>query len=189
MFENLTPIERQVIMLMAGKADGVISIRELKAELFNTAGGRIMSIITATEPKMRKTGNPYNGRVLKLAYSQVRVGTDWENVVNNARERAGEDRDFVATEDKSWHKPVMNPKGGYSPFCEHKTNGDWYLRAVFDKHFASKFVDKVTGEEIQESDLEPFLVKSPPREAAFVTYKLDNILAYNANGQSRLVAA
>lgn len=192
---NLTPVECQVITLMAGKADGVITHADLVTELFQIKGHQIMTVVTVTEPsKMRKTGNPYVGRVVKLAYSQVRVGADYENAVNNQREREGSEPTFEAK--FSWHEPVASPTGGFSPFCRHKTTGDFYLRCIFDKHITKRYVDKVTGETIPDEVIEAFIPPSPAYEGQgldktvkFLTYKLSSIVGYNANGKSRIVTA
>lgn len=64
-----------------------------------------ISLITLTEPKMRKTNNPYFGRVHKASYmTNVALGYDYENSVNNRLDKKGLDADFQAEKPKgkSW---------------------------------------------------------------------------------------
>lgn len=64
-----------------------------------------ISLITVTVPKMRKTNNPYFGRVHKASYmTNVALGYDYENSVNNRLDRKGIEADFQAEKPKgkSW---------------------------------------------------------------------------------------
>ena len=64
-----------------------------------------ITMIAVTEPKMNKKNNPYYGRVCKATYmSNVALGYDYENVVNNRLERIGLDNTFQAEKPKgkSW---------------------------------------------------------------------------------------
>lgn len=60
-------------------------LREILAE-FN-GGSTAVSITTATAPKMRKTGNPYFGRVERIARRSGMLGASYENAVNRQRGR------------------------------------------------------------------------------------------------------
>lgn len=64
-----------------------------------------ISLITLTEPKMRKTNNPFYGRVHKASYlTNVALGYDYENSVNNRLDKKGLESDFQAEKPKgkSW---------------------------------------------------------------------------------------
>lgn len=64
-----------------------------------------ISLITLTEPKMRKTNNPFYGRVYKASYmTNVALGYDYENAVNNRLEKKDLDANFEAEKPKgkSW---------------------------------------------------------------------------------------
>lgn len=64
-----------------------------------------ISLITLTEPKMRKTNNPFYGRVHKASYmTNVALGYDYENSVNNRLDKKGLEADFQAEKPKgkSW---------------------------------------------------------------------------------------
>jgi hypothetical protein len=58
--------------------------------------GTPVGIVTLTEPKMRKTGNPYAGNCQRLAKRNGFIGCEYESCANNAMERAGLPRDFTA---------------------------------------------------------------------------------------------
>lgn len=64
-----------------------------------------ISLITLTEPKMNKRGNPFYGRVHKATYmTNVALGYDYENTANQRLERKGLEADFKAAKPngKSW---------------------------------------------------------------------------------------
>lgn len=79
-----------------------------------------------TEPRMRKTDNPYFGRVTKRSrIVNVAIGYDYENVVNNRREREGKATDFVADKPKGKHW-VQFP----TILASDKAEGQQYLRTT-----------------------------------------------------------
>lgn len=98
-------------------------------------GGRYQGalIITETEPKMRKTGNPLSGRkVIKRSSKRVGVNGNYANMVNNQRQREldalNEQRraeglaELTVKEFKpktSWHTPVFDSFNG-SIVCNKK---------------------------------------------------------------------
>jgi len=53
--------------------------------LLNTKGATFVQIKTTTEPKMRVTDNPYRDNILKDTNSNVMIGFNYENIVNNSR--------------------------------------------------------------------------------------------------------
>ena len=55
----------------------------------NVKGSAMVSIITRTEPDMRKTGNPYAGNVWKTQTLNGNVGFDYENAVNAHARKEG----------------------------------------------------------------------------------------------------
>lgn len=56
-----------------------------------------VEVITNTEPSMRKTKNPYLGRVRKVSvYRNAILGVDYQNAVNGRLERKGEVADYKA---------------------------------------------------------------------------------------------
>ena len=58
---------------------------------------QVVDVELATEPKMRKTANPYFGRVCKhTAYLGVDFGKNYTDEVNRRREEEGKTTDFQA---------------------------------------------------------------------------------------------
>ena len=117
----------------------------------NWRGSEFVSIITETEPKMRKTDNPYFNDVVKHKEYTVNIGYSYKNAVNNRREKEGNDRNFES-EQRKWGQRV--PK---TPFVEHK--GNYYLDTRILRSGDEAYFDK-EGNEISKKDLEPFMYKS-----------------------------
>jgi len=67
------------------KPEIIISQETLLTVLYNIKGATFVQIKTITEPDMRKTNNPYCGNILKESDSNVMLGFNYENIVNNAR--------------------------------------------------------------------------------------------------------
>ena len=90
--------------------------------LTSIRGGQIGSIITRSEVKMNKRGNPY---LQDLVESEKRISVlfnfDYSRAVNNRREKMGLPRDFTPAPRK-WGIPVEN-----GHIIEH--NGNLYLSA------------------------------------------------------------
>ena len=60
-----------------------------------------VQILSVTEPKMNKKGNPFFGRVKKATYlSNVALGYNYENVVNNRLEKQGLEPTFKSVAPK-----------------------------------------------------------------------------------------
>ena len=57
-----------------------------------------VGIVTRTVPDMRKTGNEYFDRIVKITEANVFANCDWEKTVNNELAREGKERDFTAGE-------------------------------------------------------------------------------------------
>lgn len=184
---TLSPVDLAVLSLMSEKNAEFVKRSDLIADLWTIKGSRKMSVVTVTDPKLLKSAPMSLANAVKVAYSAIQVGTDYENVRNNENERNGLDRDVAGG---NWHHPVKNPNNdAYTPFCEHNKTGEWYLRYVLDRVIESRFIDKVTGAEIAKDDIAPYLPKKSSNPAGFFTYKMDSIAAFNANGKSAIVVA
>jgi hypothetical protein len=75
-------------------------------------GGRatFATIVTETTPKMRKTNNPFFGRVTKVSKISAQLNTNYTQKVNNQRGREGSSTDFQAK--ANWHEPVTDMYNG-----------------------------------------------------------------------------
>lgn len=153
--------------------------QELKAGQFG------YTIITATEPRMNKTGNPFIDRVKKVSvYKNAMLGCSYENVVNARRENEGKSADFDAQAPKG--KTIFN-KFFYQSIKELST---FYLKIIFYKSQtrveSSYLVDgrPATDQEIQE--IKTFMPKPSSSaqyqgleaedEVKIVAPKWDNVL-------------
>jgi hypothetical protein len=141
-------------------------------------GAKMCTIITNTEPRMRKTNNPYAGLVTKRCRMNITVGFIYTNSVNKARGKEGNDQPFVASERK-WGQKVPG-----TPFVMH--NGAMYVEA---KPNAGKpqveYFHKVSGEVILKETLSQWLQEpssnaehqgvSEENEVIVRTYSINNI--------------
>jgi len=66
-----------------------IDLENLMFQLFNIKGTTFVQMQTRTEPKMRKTNNPYLDNVIKESDVNCMLGGAYENNVNSARVREG----------------------------------------------------------------------------------------------------
>lgn len=116
------------------------------------------TVITTTVPKMTKTDNVFFGRVTKVSiYTNACLGCSYENLVNNRRERAGEERTFKTSA----------PKGRkhYNDFFDQseKESDKFYLRIAFyekQTHVTSQYlVDGVIATPEQLAAIKPHLPK------------------------------
>ena len=108
-------------------------------------------VVTNTEPKMRKTNNPYIGRVRKLTeYSNAMLGVDYQNAVNNRLERAGFEADYKAEAPKG--------KKHYNSFFYQslKDESVFYLKIGFYKNKGIKRSWLVDGREATEQEINEF---------------------------------
>ena len=119
-------------------------------------GTSILGIIAETEPKMRKTNNPFK-EVKKISHLTVVTGANYTRAVEK---QGGEG--FVA-DPLPYGKFVVKNKVVVAP------SGELQLRTVFrnaPKPVSIKFV--ADGQEVKREDVKPFLVekKQPPTENA-----------------------
>lgn len=85
-----------------------VNISALVSMMSNLKGATICTLVTYTEPKMRKTNNPYFGRVMKVSKCQYQFGYDYENAVNNRLKAQGLTPTFKTSERKWGEWVVVN---------------------------------------------------------------------------------
>jgi hypothetical protein len=164
---------------------------ELREILMELRGAKAATIFAKTEPKMRKTDNPYIGRVLK--HSQVNGMVNWhyENSVNNQREREGHGEIFEALPRK-WGTRIKRPDGTLTPLVEHK--GQWYLEVKVQQTIRHEY--RFVGTErklnrISMEELRKFLTERTGEGARqelekvviLRDYALENIYQLTLDGQ------
>ena len=120
----------------------------ISANLFNVlsnlSNGTFVSVVSATEPKLLKRGNPLAGaKVVKLTKAVLQFGYSYENAVNN---RIAEGN-FEA-EGLPWGSWV---KGFENKIIEH--NGELYARFYEKKNDHREVIYLVNGEMASEEEV------------------------------------
>lgn len=115
--------------------------------------------ITETDPTMRKTNNPYVGRVKKVTYyTNIAVGRVYENGVNNRLEKEGLAPDFE-TEKQKGRTWVDFP---YFEVSDKDPN-QHYLRLTLNKNTTTRVIYMVDGREatnVEVDEIKTFLSNS-----------------------------
>lgn len=111
--------------------------------LANINAASFVSVISATEPKLLKRGNPLAGaKVVKLTKAVLQFGYSYENAVNNRTEE-----EFKA-EGLPWGKWV---EGFENKILEH--NGELYARFYEKKNDHREVIYLVNGEIASEEEV------------------------------------
>lgn len=116
-----------------------ITIEQLKAMLLNwNFGAQPVSIQYVTAPSLIKEGKEKFGEVTKIANIGAMVGYEYQNSVNNQREREGELRDFMA-------QPLWKGKGKRlsTALSTHEEKGTFYLTYKKQQTFKAFHFDSV----------------------------------------------
>lgn len=164
-----------------------ITKQELRDMLLNARrGANIVSIETETTPRMRKTDNPYAGRLVKQSKINGMINWYYENAVNNQREREGKNADFEA-KPRRWGSRIHG-----TPLVEHK--GKYYLELKVENRYGKTYIDD-QGNEVPQEEIDEFLYNSSSSrqgvedEVILRDYKLDSIKAIKMNGKKYKVAS
>lgn len=115
-----------------------------------------VDIFTQTEPAMRKTNNPYIGRVTKLThYIDAVLGVDYQKAVNNRLERNGFEPTYQSEEPKG--------KKHYNAFFYQSLDGETFYLKIGIYQSTSivsiLFLDGQPATPVQIAQIEPFLQK------------------------------
>lgn len=143
-------------------------------------------ITTETEPRMRKTNNPYFGRVRKVTrLTNVAIGYGYENVVNAHLDREGKTADFEADKPKGKHW-VTYP----TILASDKDESIEYLRTTMRKNTTTRSVFTLDGNVIEDptivAEIKSFIQSSSKptnqgvedgNEVIVRDYKLEGILS------------
>ena len=149
-------------------------------------GTTIVSFDSVTEPKMRKTNNPFFGNVLKASKVNGMMGFDYEKAVNRVAEKEG--AEAREAKPRAWGKVTEDKL-----FVEHK--GASYLRVMVRSTGKPVYFFKDSGEEITGSVLEevksfmPVSKKSSTQadlegEVIERTYKIENVKELRFKGMT-----
>lgn len=166
-----------------------INSNSILAVLNTIKNGTFVGVHSLTEPKMRKTNNPFNGHLVqKMTIQTLQFGYSYENAVNNRIDGSGET--FVAEPLKwgEWLIPnkVITHKGKlYARF--YKVDNNTEPNVVY-------LIDGVIATEEQEETIKSFLVSSSPSarqsEVGLTTHQVkprdfafDSIIGLAVNGE------
>ena len=118
-----------------------------------------VQVVTFTEPRMRKTNNPYIGRVRKVAnYTHIALGTDYKRTIESRMDRLGIEGGYDVEKAKGMHR--------YNDFFmqSDKDENQFYLNIIFDrseKSHVEKYymVDGRLATEEETAEIESFCEK------------------------------
>jgi len=151
-------------------------------------GATFITFSAVTEVKMNKSvvlngtkqTNPFYARVAKESTVNAQINFNYENAVNNRREKEGSERDFQ-TAGLRWGNKNSNNSIVYN-------NGQWYLQVRVLKVYSTKYF--VDNKETPKSEIEQYLPvrkegsgrQGVENEIIIRTYKLDNITSITIDG-------
>lgn len=153
-----------------------VTPKTLRGILLGIQGSTIVTLCTCTEPRMRKTGNPYYGKVVKRSRYQAMLNFYYDEGVLRRLEKEGKSPDDFR-KGESWHEPVLM-EGRLTPLCWHKDEakrGHGHLRIMYLKQLAKPvFVDVLTNKTIPEQRLAEWLYPA----STYENQGLDNPLVF-----------
>jgi hypothetical protein len=141
----------------------MISIGSIESFCSNLTRNTFGIVVTAnTEPKMRKTNNPYMGRVRKVStYTNVALGRDYQAAVNSRLEQSGEKADFVAAPPRGMHH---YGQGGFL-LQSDSDESKYYLRLTMNRNtkIESRYmVDGRAATDAEVAEIKTFLPSVAP---------------------------
>lgn len=175
-----------------------ITPTELVELLRNIETPQFVSMITMTEVKMNKckdfrggdkTPNPYYGQVKNLSRKyKIVTGFDYENSVNNRREKEGKDGDFVSKD--NWFEVIS--KGLVT---DKKTLSKYYFRyqRQVDSTIEQEYIFE--GNPIEKQLFESYMTQKSNYEnqgldnpLRFEVVSVENIKEITMNGTKYLIS-
>lgn len=161
----------------------MITHNELLDFFRRNPGTTIATIETDTDPRLKKTGNPYRN-VRKLSRLSVLFGFSYENAVNNQRAREGNEEVF-SSGPRLWGQTEQRDNGSYTPIIEK--DGEYYLQCKVQNTLSVEYRDE-NGSIIPVDRLEQFLPKvsatnqGVEKEVVIRTFKVSSIKSIKAKG-------
>jgi len=179
-------LNKQALEKILSKNTQLISLEKFKDLISNKKGAQIVTLITETEPRMRKTNNPYHGGVVKLSRVNGIINFNYGNSVNRQRTREGSVPNFQPLPRK-WGTRLPGV-----PLVEHK--GKLYLEIKIERSIDHEYLTP-QGHAITEDMLRPWLQKSSSnkdhqgleKELILRDYKLENIKAIITSGTTYII--
>lgn len=148
-----------------------------------TSGTSFITIDIATTPQMRKTDNPFFGKIKKHQTLNGVIGYSYQNAVNRIAEK--EDKAPRDIQPRKWGETSSD-----NIFVSH--NNKIYLKIKVESSANIKYIQTDTNQEIPKEQLEKFLPSSGSksitqidltREVIERTIALENIKSIRFNKQ------
>jgi hypothetical protein len=156
-----------------------MTVKELVEKVMSLRGTTIISFEAVTDARLKKTGNTIPLPCFKRSKVNGMIGYNYENSVNNQREREGSERDFEA-EPRSWGVRI------HPCVVEHK--GNYYLTVKVERSLETpRFVD-AEGCERSLVEVKPFLPskgesrQGVDREVIHREYAVENLVNLRMGG-------
>lgn len=146
-------------------------------------GATFATLITQTDARLRKTGNPF-GQVQKVSRVNVCLGYQYEKAVNRQRIREDSEADFRAGP-RQWGTRIPG-----TFFVEHK--GKTYLETKVERSLGHAYIDS-RGRQLTDDEVAPYLPargenrQEVEREILVRDYSLDSIRSIACRGETYLM--
>jgi len=146
-------------------------------------GATFATIVTETDPRLRKTGNNL-GPVRKASRVNVTLGFQYDKAVNRQRTREDGTADFEAAP-RAWGQHIT------PMLIEHK--GKLYLETKVERSFEATYLD-TQGKVIAKDKVKPFLPnrssnsrQKTDKEIIVRDYALNSIRSISLKGETYVV--
>ncbi len=162
----------------------VITLLELQAMLQESKGAKFVGLTTITEPDLI-ANCPFKNDCIKVSYFSGIVNWNYQNSVNNQREREGKETDFEA-KPRKWGTRLKD-----SPFVSHVLKSGehkLYLEVKIERSLDHYYYQLSTQSLYQESVIKPFLREKKEsnqgteKEIILRDYWVKNIAIISING-------
>jgi hypothetical protein len=154
--------------------------KELEKALRRIDVAMIVTVRTRTEPKMRKTDNPFYGDVYKYSVLNGIVNFHYQKAVNRQRSREGVEPDFES-QPRAWGSRISG--------CPLVVHQDKLYLEIKVEHERAEYRRK-DGSAVSHDNLKPFIPERHPgrqgveKVVVLRDVNLDNILSITYAGES-----
>ena len=146
-----------------------LDLNQFFTHLYQSRPGTFVGLTTETVPDMRKTDNPFFGRVTKRSFTTVQIGASYANAVNNRREKEGVvDIEPFTPKPRKWGVRING-----TPLVVHVKKGDdkprYYMecRVLQTNHEPQYYLDGKFVDSIPLRDQILSFISKPSSNAAW----------------------
>jgi len=165
------------------KTKNVITTAKMVEMIVEHKGTEFATIEVLTDAKLKKTGNPFEGTVMKRSKMNVCIGFNYENSVNNQRSREEVEEEFKS-QPRRWGTRIDLKTVAH--------NGNVYLTVKSEKCLSTSF--ELDGTIISEGKIKHLLPKKyvsktqgVDKEVVYRDINVENILAINFRGEEYII--